>query len=92
MLIQNQEYAQCHSYFSGLEIKFQVKNNVYYDLYAVYVILRSPQGGSLECSGSLIWLGREIGGKVGRWVAKSVRTAALWVRIQTSPKITKWAT
>jgi hypothetical protein len=32
----------------------------------------------------------------GRWVAKLVShllaTAALWVRIQTSPKITKWQT
>jgi hypothetical protein len=49
------------------------------------------------------WLNREMGGYVGRcvakierWVAKLVAhllaTAALWVRIQTSPKNTKWAT
>jgi hypothetical protein len=37
-----------------------------------------------------------VHGQVGRWVAKSAArllgTAALWVRIQTSPKKTKWAT
>ncbi len=37
-----------------------------------------------------------MGGKVGRWVAKLVArllsTAALWVRIQTSPENSKWAT
>jgi hypothetical protein len=39
--------------------------------------------------------GRRVA-KFGRWVAKLIAhllaTAALWVRIQTSPKNTKWAT
>ncbi len=43
------------------------------------------------------WLSREMGGLIGRWVAKLearllVATAALWVRFQTSLKNTKWAT
>ena len=42
------------------------------------------------------YVGRWMAKEVGRWVAKLVArllaTAALWVRIQTSLRNTKWAT
>ncbi len=42
------------------------------------------------------WLWRVMAGLGGRWMAKFVAqllaAAALWVRIQTSLKNTKWAT
>ncbi len=37
------------------------------------------------------WLSKEVG-EVTKFVARLVATAALWVRIQTSLKNTKWAT